>query len=348
MRYGAAHVDGLYTVPNGSGTQFMDGVNRIFAVGTSMRTLKVYCTSTPDGDYPLQAGFTGPVATSLAEVVQYQQYQDAFALAWDTIVLTCFTFANGQTNWWRVSPTNARLQAEYDEIYELVEYLLTTYSGSGKRFILQNWEGDWAFMDAFNPATFVPERMVPFYAAFLAVRQRAVQDARAAVAHTNVDAIHAVELNRVVDARLMNRRRILTDLAGRIKPDAVSFSAYDATIVDQGGWGANQAAWEAATEPVLTRALRNIKAAFPGTPLYVGEFGFPENEATNDHPLNNVIEMIELVERVCRTEECTHLLYWQVFDNESSVPYTYRGYWLQKPNGDPTLASQAMGSFVAS
>jgi hypothetical protein len=330
VKLGSAHVQGLYTVPNGSGAQFANGSTEIWDLG--LRTLKVYCAATYLTDYPLESAWSS-TPTNLTQLAQTTEFATEFAKAWDTVVLTCFTFANGATNWWRPDPSNTKLAAEYTELKALAVHLLTTYAGSGKTFILQNWEGDWAFMDSTVVDTHVPREYVDRYSAFLGVRQKAVEDARRETAHAGVTVLHAVELNRVVDAKSHpERRRILRDIARRVRPDVISYSAYDSTIVDQGGWGANQAAWEAATEPVFRRALRSIKAAFPGTPLYVGEFGYPENEApgTNDVPA-----MIQLTHDVAEEEGCTHLLYWQVFDNEvgGGGPGTYRGYWLVEPGG---------------
>lgn len=348
MKYGCAHVGGLYTVPALSGTQLQDGADVIHSVLSAGqgRTLKLYLTGAPATDYPLQTSLAAVVPASLTALIQRSEYVNAIALGWDTVILTCFTVANGRTNWWRLGPTNAQLAAERAELQALTEYLRTTYAGSGMTFIIQQWEGDWAFMDATDPDTSVARVIVDYYSSFLNARQKAVRDGCIAEP-SDVAVLCAVEVNRVVDARLYpHRRRILNDLAGKIRPDIISYSAYDSTIVQQGSWGADQAAWEAATEPVLRQALHTIQKAFPGVPIYIGEFGFPENEATNDHPLNDVGEMIGLVERVCREEGVKYLIYWQVFDNEQSVPYTYRGYWFRKDDDSATLASAAMGAFT--
>lgn len=345
MKYGATNVRGLYTVPNGSGTQFHDGAQVIWDLG--LRVFKAYATADYLADYPLQSAWSS-TPTNLTQLVQTTQFTTELARAWDTVVLTTFTFANGTTNWWRPSITAAQLLAEYNEVKALAVHLLSTYSGSGKRFILCNWEGDWAFMDSFTPDTAVNRPLVDQYAAFLATRQRAVRDARQETAHSGVTVLNAFEVNRVFDARKYpHRRRILTDLASRLQPDAVSYSAYDSTIVDQGSWGADQAAWEAATVPVFTAALRFIKAAFPGVLLYIGEFGFPENEQTNDHPLNDTAQMVQVLNDVCVAEGVDSFIFWQAFDNESSVPYTYRGYWLRRPDGSLSLTGAKMQALAA-
>lgn len=309
--------------------QVYDGAQKIWDLG--LRTFKCYLTADYLTDYPKQTEW-GTTPTNLTQLAQSKPILQAIARSWDTVMLTTFTFANGTTNWWRADPNNTKLQNEYDEIYNLVVHLMTTYNGSGKKFILQNWEGDWAFGDSFTVSTDINRKFVDYYAAFLGVRQRAVENARK-VTSSDVVVLNCVEVNRVLDAELYsNRRRIVKDIAQRLQPDIVSYSAYDSTIVDQGSWGASQTAWETATRPAYSRAIDIIQRAFPGVPLMIGEFGFPEEEAP---PTNNIPQMIQLVHDVSLEKNSKYLIYWQVFDNEvgGGGPGTYRGYWLIKPNG---------------
>ncbi len=332
MSIGCAHEQGLYTVPAGSGTQFSDGCNTIWDLG--LRALKVACTSTYATMYPLQTTWSS-TPTSLKTLAQTTQFSEQLAKAWDTVVFTIFTFANGATNWWRVNPSLAQYQAEYAEVYELTAHLLTAYNNSGKVFVLQNWEGDWAFMDAFVPTTYVSRAFVDFYAAFFAARQRAVSDARRDTPHVNVDVRHAIEVNRVLDAEQGNKR-ILTDIAPRIQPDMVSYSSYDSTIVST-GWGSGFSDWSAKCTADFSKALRRINSAFPGVPVQIGEFGFPENE--DPRGAADVGRMVQTVRDVAKSFGCVNLLYWQVFDNEPGTPpNAYRGYWLKNNLGAVTIA----------
>lgn len=341
MRAGVAHVDGRYTWPAASGTQFMDGCNSIYNSG--FRTVKFYCTGSYIANYPLETSWSS-TPTNLTQLAQTTEMAAGLGLGWHTVILTAFTFANGTTNWWRVNPTAATYSAEYTELYNLAVHLLSTYNGTGKRFVLQNWEGDWAFMDSFTPDTYVSRVMVDRYAAFLGARQRAISDARKATA-SDCQILMGVELNRVVDARLYpHRRRILTDLARRITPDLVSISAYDGTIVDQGGWGADLPAWIAATTPVFTKELRAIQLAFPGVPIQLGEFGFPEGVELP--PGRDVGAMIDVVHAIALAHGVTDFIYWQVFDNEETSPGVPRGFYTVRPDGTTSVAGAAMIALI--
>ena len=344
MLLGAAHTNGLYTVPAASGTQFADGVAKIKELG--LPVLKVYCTPDYALNYPLETAFSS-TPTTCKELLQTTEFSTALADShWQRVIFTTFTFANnpgGVTNWWRLGPTNAQLEAEYDEIYEMTEHLLTTYNDSGKDLILQNWEGDWSYLDAFSPTTRNLRRYTEFYSAFLGARQRAVSDAMRDTAHINVSVRHAIEVNRVLDAVAQpHLPRMLTSIAERVTPDIVSYSAYDSTIADY-GWAANHATWTANCETYFPKALRAIKRAWPGVPMQIGEFGYPENEAEFDHtPSRPVDEMIQTTYDIALDEGVETFIYWEVFDNETHGTYTYRGYWLFDNLGTKTVAGTKM------
>lgn len=337
MRRGAAHVKGLYTYPSGSGTQLKDGCDVVWDLG--LRAVKLYLTADYLTDYPLQSAWSS-TPTTLTQLASTTQFATQLARSWTHVALTCFTFANGSTNWWRADPSSAKMAAEYTELRALAEHLLTTYNGTGRVFVLQQWEGDWAFMDSTTVDTHVDSKMVGYYAAFLGTRQRAIEDARRAVA-SDCQVLNAIEVNRVLDSRLYaHRRRILSNIAKRVRPDMVSWSAYDGTIVDQGGWGASHAAWVEATRPALQKGLRAIAAAWPGVPMQIGEFGWPENEA----PVTaDTDAMTRLVNEEAEAAGVRLLWYWQTFDNEAGTPPdTYRGYWLVNPSGDITIAGATL------
>lgn len=339
MLRGVSHVAGDYTFPAASGTQVMDGAVEVERLGSAI--LKTYLTPDYATDYPLQTAWSA-VPTTLTELAQTTQMAALFAMDFPVHVLTCFTFANGTTNWWRAQPTLAKLQAEYTEYKALAVHFLTAFNGTGKKFFLQNWEGDWAFMDSTTPSTFVPREYVNYYAAFLAVRQRAVEDARRET-QSDCSVFNVVEMNRVVDAwQHPERRRIVKDIAARLQPDVVSLSAYEPTIVAQGSWGASFTDWQDATTPMYTRALRAIKRAFPGVPLMIGEYGFPETEIPYaGGAAANVGNMIQVIDDISVAEGVQWHIYWEVFDNEGG-----RGYWTTLADGSlsPTgLKLQAMG-----
>jgi len=58
-----------------------------------------------------------------------------------TIVMTTLTFANADRVQ-GIAQLPDRLSAEENEFYQLTKHLYSRFSGSGKTFVLKNWETD--------------------------------------------------------------------------------------------------------------------------------------------------------------------------------------------------------------
>jgi hypothetical protein len=320
MRVGVAHVAGLYNYPGVSGAQFTEGCDAVWNLGA--RTITLWATSAYTvKDYTRQT-WTG-TATTLKTLFELPEYKAQLDRSWEQVILTAYSFANNPggvvTNQWRVDPSAAFMAAEYDEVREAAEYLLAEYDGTGRTFVLKTWEGDWALMDAEGaPDTRVTWQQAQNYGAFLGTRQRAVEDARKAVA-SDATVLHAMEANRVVDIRRYpHRPRVCREIARLVQPDVISYSAYDGTIVDQGSWGASHAAWVAATTPVFTAAIRAMRRAFPKAIIHIGEFGFPEG---SEKPgTADIAAMVQVVYDIAASEGVHTWVYWQVFGNDETSP----------------------------
>lgn len=347
MILGVAHVQGQYTIPSGSGTQFTDGADVAEACG--LPAFKFYCTGNYTADYPLHTFSGAP-----SNCTQFLQLAEVAAVlarpAFTDFAITLFSFGNPQNNWWRDAgrADNPRLLVEYTEVYNAAVHLLTTYNNTGKTFVFQNWEGDWALMDAFVPGTYVKKRDIDYCLAFHSARQRAVRDAMRNTAHTNVAVLYAVEVNRVLDVvDNPGRARLLKDVLNRLRPDVVSYSEYDSFIATY-GYGANQAEWEALADLHYTRAWRLIKEYAPYSLIQGGEAGFEEARIAIDRPSYNVGDMIRKLVSIAEAEGVKWWYYWQVFDNEvdGTTPEGVKGYYLKKPDGTSSAAYTALLGLV--
>lgn len=349
MKLGAAHVQGLYTVPNGSGTQFTDGADVVEALG--LPAFKFYCTQTYAADYPLESAWSGASA-NCTQFLQTTEVSGVLArAAFTDFAITIFSFGNPATNWWRDAgkADNPRLLIEYTQVYNAAVHLLTTYNNTGKSFVLQNWEGDWALMDGTPPTvpvnTYVKKRDIDYCLAFHSARQRAVRDATRDTAHTNVSVRYAVEVNRVLDVvQNPGRARLLKDVLNRLKPDVVSYSGYDSFT----NYGANQTEWESLTTTNYTLALDIIHDFAPDSLLQIGEVGFEEERIAIDRPSYDVGEMVTLMVNLSEQAGAKWFYYWQTFDNEvdGTTPSGTKGYWLAKPNGASSLAATALQALL--
>ncbi len=218
--------------------------------------------------------------------------------------------AHDSQHYWRKGPQPERDRQEYEEIREFTRYLLTRYNGTGKRFYLGNWEGDWLLLGTAQHGTNNPSpEAVLGMRAWLNARQRAVDDAKRETAHTNVDVFVYVEVNRVRDA-MRSKTGSGVRVVNAVLPyvpdlDYVSYSSYDAQNL---------------AEPELVRTLDYIEAHTPaakasvisGRRVFVGEYGFGGNRRT---PERQAEPTRAYMARLLRWGT-PFVLFWQVYNNE--------------------------------
>ncbi|WDE08664.1 cellulose binding domain-containing protein [Thalassomonas viridans] len=224
---------------------------------------------------------------------------------------------------------------QYDKIYDLTKYLLTQYNGTGKTFMLGNWEGDWNFIqDAdgvrdVNNSVANPQRIQGLID-WLNIRQKAVDDAKASVAHNNVNVLHYVEVNRVADA-IAGKARITNTVLPYVNVDLVSYSAYDVTTEERHA-DFNTMRTE------LTGALDFIESKLPdkeGIPfnkrVFIGEYGFAESWFSDWGERSGEVQddLSRNVVKAALDWGTPFVLNWQMYGNEyDSYMGDYKGYWL--------------------
>ena len=218
-------------------------------------------------------------------------------------------------NYWRKGPQSDQDLLEYEEMHEFARHLLTRYSGTGKKFYLGNWEGEWLLLGTSQHGTNNPTpEAVLGMRSWLNARQRAVDDAKKDTPHTNVDVFVYAEVNRVRDA-MQNKPGANIRLVNAVLPyvtnlDYVSYSSYDAQNL---------------AEPELHRTLDYIVAqmstnkagVIPGRRLFIGEYGFGGNKRTPDQQLEPTRKYLA---RVLRWG-VPFALFWQVYNNEAGNYY---------------------------
>ncbi|MCC6808357.1 MAG: hypothetical protein IT381_13115 [Deltaproteobacteria bacterium] len=336
LSVGVAHANGTYP-KIAAGESFLNaGASEVEGLGA--KTIKLFLTP----DYAMRYPETWPTGIhDLKSLADSANYRKVFAQPFDTYSLLTYSFALGVGDPWRDHPSAALLAAETAEIQALAEHLLTTYAGTGKTFILHNWESDWPLRagDVVDEATLKlrAERMI----AWINARQAGVAAARKKIHADGVQVLHSIEVNKVIDTAVTVRAA--THVLPHVCTDLVSYSAYEATNVSP---ALTQAAAEAQVTDDLTRGLRTLRTlAAPGTELYVSEFGFPENDF-----IGSKIDVAKLVERVlmaAEREHVSHAVYWQIFDNECTGAGTgCRGFWTVRPDGSVSKAGEGLQRFM--
>ena len=218
--------------------------------------------------------------------------------------------------WWRRGFSVENQEKEYDEIRAFASYLLTTYSGTGKTFLLGHWEGDWHLRPSLqlNSDESITSEVLQGMTDWLNVRQRAVDDAKRDTPHHRVNVYHYTEVNHVIAVSMAGRPSVTNSVLPKTNVDYVSYSAYD-SLRDIPGNLSKALDYVAAKLPP--------KAGFPGKRVFIGEYGFPARvvpEAERDRRSRQVM-------RLGLEWGCPFILCWQM-DNNEVKEGQQNGYWL--------------------
>jgi hypothetical protein len=241
-------------------------------------------------------------------------YRRVFNMPFSYYLLWTYSFT---PDWWLdgFSPESRKL--EYREIYNLTAHLLKTYSGTGKTFFLGHWEGDWHLrpwqLPWFRQDGKVTDTNLQGMVDWLAARQKAVDDAKRAVPHHDVQVYHYTEANLVHEA-IAGHPTVGRDVIPKVDLDYVSYSAYD-SLADIGRQ-------VPAALDYLESRLRP-KPSLRGPRVFIGEYGFAArtfSEAERDRKSREVM-------RAGLEHGCPFILCWQMYNNEYSEG-AENGYWL--------------------
>jgi len=342
VKAGVAHAAGLYPV---SASFVTDGMTAIKNLGSKSKTIKLFFSSDYATKYPNQTGW-GTVAnmvdlassTPMATVLGDSQLTD---YAINVFPWWAGFEAESLTNYWingvttgGVSPSTY-LANEKTAVQNLATHLLTTYAGTGKTFILNNWEGDWQLLNSFVytdvPKAYWADRMRQV----LRARMDGVKAARAASSATGVTVKFSIEVNRALDPG----RRIHREIFPLLQPDAVSWSAWE-VMTDASVYTGTIAGACAVLDSGMRRFHAEIRK-YTDAPIMIGEYGWPEAEInTTTYPVG------QLIQQVLDTADAlgwTHAIYWQIYDNEAGP----RGFYIKKPDGSYSLAGTKHQSIFA-
>ncbi|WP_413662730.1 cellulose binding domain-containing protein [Microbulbifer sp. CNSA002] len=233
------------------------------------------------------------------------------------------------------------LKWQYDKIYSLAEYLLTEYNGSGKTFMIGHWEGDWNLVQKTDGTRddsqeTIPPKRLQGLIDWINIRQKAIDDAKANITHSDVNLYHYIEVNRVESA-MQGKERITNAVLPHTNVDLVSYSAYDLTTKEKHSDFAT-------LHSELTSALEFINSNLPkksGLPfekrVFIGEYGYGESWF-KDWGARSGEAQDMLSRNVIKTAlqwGAPFILYWQMYDNEyDSWINEFAGYWLIDKDGN--------------
>lgn len=312
FQMGVTHIDGRYRFTDENFLE--EGAQRILDLGT--REIFVYMERNFRTRYPELNGtkWGDQGINTLTDLAKSKPFENVFAKPFNTYLLTAFSFAMGDGPFRdQHDDYESKLEQEEEEFYQLTKYLMRAYDGSGKTFVLKNWEGDWWGLRSYDPSRSISKTDAEDLIRFFSARQRGVLRARDESSSSNVWVLHAIEINRVADVmsnpslgRILNRVIPLVEPAA----DMIAYSIYD-TLWPLGS--------ETEIQTRLTRAVQHLLTQTPD-PLGLGskriilsEVGIPENAVSNNAESER---RLNVAIRVGQNLGLHSGSFWQIYDNE--------------------------------
>ena len=327
-RFGATHYDGRYHFTDKP--YLVEGAEKMHGLG--MGVAKFWLREDDLPGYRYNSDWGIPLDQRLVDVLKHPYYVAALAVPFSTIFLEVFPLTGSKTTFF---DTDSDYKNEEEQFHEVAAYLLKTYGEREVTFIIQNWEGDWAFRHndrntwEQTPADVVERRAVLF-ARFLAARQRGVERARKEAGAAKCRVLHCAEVNRVIDAT-RGIPTVMTHVLPRVAVDLVSWSCYD-------GLDSPVKLWQGIE---MLRHYMLPSPALGGKQVFIGEIGEPENI-----PNKNEKAVVDLWDRsmaVCLALDIPWIVHWELFCNEPNdgtkpdrrvrKMEELKGFWYVRPDG---------------
>ena len=341
---GISHIDGKYRFTQNN--YLLEGAQKISALGSN--SIFIYLTPSFRSDYPDESSTNWPASdpAGVDGLAQTGPYDQVFHLPFKTIVMTTLTFANADRVQ-GIAQSQDRLNAEENEFYQLTKYLYSRFSGSGKTFVLKNWETDGFAAFLGSTTGDIPQNVVDDLIAWLSARQRGVTRARNEAHDSSVLVLNGAEVNRVLDYAQNGLRRVINAVVPQVNADMLTYSSYDAMVYGSDAQSVQQS---------LTQALQTIEKLAPDPQglgnrrILISEYGLFENEQPGDTWRANAVLS------TAKNAGLYGSFFWNLYDNECKLNGQYapvasaegnplrptdaqcRGLWIIRPDGSTSAA----------
>ena len=336
---GVSHIDGRYRFTQNN--YLLEGAQKISDLGSN--SIFIYLTPSFRTDYPDESSTNWPASnpTGVDALAQTGPFDQVFHMPFKTIVMTTLTFANADRVQ-GIAQSQDRLNAEENEFYRLTKYLYSRFTGSGKTFVLKNWESDAFAAWLGNTTGDIPQNVVDDLTAWLSARQRGVTRARNEAHDSSVRVLNGAEVNRVLDYAQNGLKRVINAVVPQVNADMLTYSSYDAMV-----YGSNPQS----VQQSLTQALQTIEKLAPDPQglgnrrILISEYGLFENEQPGDS------WRADAVLSTAKSAGLYGAFLWNLYDNECKPNGQYapvataegdprrptnaecRGLWIIRPDG---------------
>ncbi len=250
--------------------------------------------------------------TTLDLLKKKKDYQQVLDMDFKYIFAWVHTFTNAK---WQDGLTPEEKLTLYREMYELTEYLLETYDGSGKTFLIGNWEGDWLLHGLGEPNNIPSDEKIQGMIDWFNIRQIAIDDAKKNTSSKDVNVWHYIELNLALKG-MEEKKCIAQSVLPRTNPDLVSYSSYEVIK--------NKETYEDLKKDVgeVIDYIESRLQPKEGIPfkrrVYIGEYGYQTNKQQDDNAQNFLTKRMM---KVSLDLDLPFSLHWEMYNNE----YTKNG-----------------------
>jgi len=307
VRVGTETFAGMYKFT--ANTLLVETAEAITNMGSD--TIKFYMGHNTSG----QSGVTlGSNITNLLTLARDEpSYHQVLGMPFRHYIIWEYPFSNPDAPFQDGNYTSTEQANDHREMYDLTCYLLTNYTGSGKTFYLGHWEGD-GYLEVNNWTTNPSAAVVTGMILWENTRQKAVDDAKAAMHYSNVSVYYYAEANRVRDAMLNgtnNNVRLINAVVPYVTNlDYLSYSSYDAM---------NLSATDLYTTlNYMQSMLPTAKAsAVPGERMWIGEYGWGTYTTAAQEPYNR--SYIQRLLNWNYNGQCLpFILFWEMYSNSNA------------------------------
>jgi hypothetical protein len=347
---GVTHVNGQYALTEKP--FLIEGAEAVQTLGAKI--LKVWFYSIYEKQYSWHSTWPRDVdVPDLEALAKTPYYEAVFAMPFHTLVMETAEFGMHQY-FWQQGLSDTDRQKVHDQTYRLTKHLLTRYRGTGKTFVLQNWEADNVMKFALKDAK--PDTWDTAYQGmceWINTRQKAVEAARRDCGTEGVQVLHAFEVNFVpslqdleAGIRYEKGKPLVVDtVVPKTKCDLYSLSSWET--------------WAPGKEDSLFGRLKYLASKAPHDGilgegnLMLGEFGAQERDfekIQKNYPVYNgdtsgaaFYALHRMVDAALRAG-VRYMIHWQIYDNDLRMGGKYEGKGL--PTGVMATADQCVGNWL--
>ncbi len=209
----------------------------------------------------------------------------------------------------------------YQNMYNLVKYILTTFKNTNKSFFIGHWEGDWLinhYVPKENITKDAKEINIKRMINCLNVKRKAFDKAKEDFGLENVNVYIYAELNRVIDYIDKGLNRFVNKVLPYIDMDFISYSAYD--LQNESKEKVHEVL-DFIESKMKQRSVEGFNKR-----VFIGEFGICAETVKYDEEKHKLVNL-EIIGKFL-SWGVPFIIYWEFYNNEVNEDLSHRGYWL--------------------